>query len=216
MSELPEVQRAVGEIDGVVRARVTWPDPRGPAQLDIAFAPGADQAEATRSVLGVLERVGGVDLTTLDLAAAERERAEEEPLPRPVFVGLAVDRSELDTAIEVTLEVDGRQVSGRAEGLASYHQSTRTTAAATLMALREVLPPGVRLQLEWLEAIDGQGHRPTVVHVAVTTLTHAGESVDIGSAFVRGDLRESTVRATLDAVNRRLGSLMGAERHARR
>lgn len=213
-SDLPTVQQAVREVHGVVHARVTWPDPRGPAHLEIALDPGTDGPETVRSILSVLERAGGVDLDTLDIAQAERSA---EPSPgRPVFVGLGVDRGELDTAIEITLEIDGRPVTGRAEGLASYQQSTRTTAAATLAALRQVLPPGVRVQLEWLEIIEPHGQRPGVVQVAVTTLTASSEVVDIGSAFIRGDVRESTVRATLDAVNRRLGALMVGEWGAQR
>lgn len=205
LSDLPGVQDALREIDGVVHARVRWPDPRGPAQLEIALAPGGDGAQTTRHILDVLERVGGVDLDTLDLAAAERAGSDEA---RPVFVEMSVERTELDTSIEVTLELRGREVSGRAEGLASFQQSTRTTAAATLAAVRKLLPSGVRLQLEWLEVIESHGHRPPIIQVAVTVLTHAGEALHIGSAFGHGDLRESTVRATLDAVNRRLGALM--------
>lgn len=208
LSDLPRVQEALREIEGVVHARVAWPDPRGPAQLEIVLSPGQQGAETTRHILDVLERVGGVDLDTLDLAAAERSGAASEA--RPVFVALSVDRNELDTAIEVILELHGRQVSGRAEGLASFQQSTKTTAAATLAALRKLLPSGVRLQLEWLEVIESHGHRPPIIQVAVTVLTHAGEALHIGSAFAQGDLRESTVRATLDAVNRRLGSLMSS------
>jgi hypothetical protein len=221
LSELPAVQRAVRELDGVAHARVSWPDPLGPAKLDISFHPGADDAEATRNVLSVLERIGGVDVRTLDLAAVEREAAAETGREvsgderRPVFVALNVDRSELDMAVEVTLEMDGKRVCGRAEGLASFQQSSRTTAAATLVALRELLPPRVRLQLEWLEVVEPHGSRPAVVQVAVTVLTHAGEDLHIGSAFAQGDLRESSVRATLDAVNRRLGALMGSEKPLR-
>lgn len=213
MSDLPNVQEAVRALEGVARARVTWPDPRGPAQLEIALEPGANETETTRNVLAVLQRVGGVNLDTLDLEAAQPTRSEAGL--RPAFVGLSVDRSELDTAIDVTLEVGGRQVTGRAEGLASYHHSTRTAATATLEALGGVLPPGVRLQLEWVDVNGAQGQRPAVVQVAVTTLTHGGETVDIGCAFGRGDLRESAVRATLDAVNRRLGALLTAEREIR-
>lgn len=213
MSDLPKVQEAVRALEGVARARVTWPDPHGPAQLDISIEPGADEAETTRNVLAILQRVAGVDLDSLDLGAIGPAQPQEGL--RPAFVGLAVDRSELDTAVDVTLEVGGRQITGQARGLASYHHSARTAAQATLAALGEVLPPGVRLELEWVEVHGAQGQRPAVVQAAVTILTHAGETVDIGCAFGRGDLRESAVRATLDAVNRRLGALLSAEREVR-
>ncbi len=39
---------------------------------------------------------------------------------------------------------------------------------------------------------------------AVTCLSRRGEQVLIGSAIVHSDIREAAVRATLDALNRRL------------
>ncbi len=217
-SDLPDVQDAVRDVQGVAHASVNWPDPRGPAKLEVTFEANADEAEVTRNVLAVLEATGGVDLTTLELAADRLDRPRgasagvpETPAPmssRPVFVGLTVDRGPLDTAIEVTLESGGKQAEGRAEGLTSQQQVMRTAATATLLALRQLVSDRVRLQLEWVEMIDGHAGRQSVVQVAVTTLTEVAEDVQIGSAFVRSDVRESTVRATLDAVNRRIGALL--------
>lgn len=210
MSELPEVQRALRATEGVAHARVVWPDPAGPAQLTVAFVDGADEPAVAREVLEVLRRVGQVDLDTLEVLDDVGE-SDADLVDRPVFEGLSFDRQELDTAITVSLRWRGRKLSGQATGLASFRHAPRTAAEATLEALRAVLPSTVRAQLEWLEVAEVGAPRERVVQAAVTMLTVGGESAHVGSALVRGDVREASVRATLDAVNRRLGRLVSSE-----
>ncbi|QBI18922.1 hypothetical protein ER308_04765 [Egibacter rhizosphaerae] len=200
--DLPELQRAVRELHGVAEAMVRWPDPRGPAELRVVIGPDAEASDTTDEVIQVLERVGGVDLDTL--APTPRTAAE-----RPVFAGLEVQRGELDTRVEVTLRYRGREVRGAAEGLATGDHTPRTAAAATLQALREVVRDDVRMHVEWMSRDGAGGSRDEVCSIAVTVLTLDGQDQHIGSALIRGDLRESAVRATLDAVNRRLGRLIG-------
>ena len=219
MSDLPEVQRALRAAEGIAHARVVWPDPEGPAHLTVSFVDGADRAAVTREVLEVLERVGRVDLDTLEIRLdddtgdapfspePERERWTE-PRDRLVFDGLSVERSELDTAITVLLQWRGRSLSGWASGLSSPRQTPRIVAEATVAALREVVPSTARVQLEWAEVVDVGGARPGIVQAAVTLLTREGEVTHVGSALVRGDVRETAARATLDAVNRRLGRMI--------
>ncbi len=210
MSDLPEVQRALRATEGVAHARVVWPDPEGPAHLTVSFVDAADEPAVTREVLDVLRRVGNVDLDTLEVVLDEATEPQGV-MERPVFEGLSLDRHELDSAVTVTLRWRGRQVSGEATGLASFRHAPRTAAEATLVALRKLLPPTVRAQLEWLEVTEIGAPRERLVQAAVTVLTHTEENAHVGSAIVRGDVREAAVRATLDAVNRRLGLLLARE-----
>jgi hypothetical protein len=230
VSELPELQQAVRALRGVAHATVRWPEPGGPATLHIIFERDADRDEVTREVLDALQRVGDVDLATLRVQvppppgapapetgeprrSAEAEAGARGPGQpavvdegrRPVFSGLSVERTNLDNTVVVTLRLGERLLTGRADGLATRRATPRTAAAAALLALREVVPRDTRLYLEWLEIVDAASpERPTVVQSAVTCLTASGEETYIGSAIVRDDVREAAVRATLDALNRRL------------
>lgn len=200
--DLPELQQRVRDLDGVAEATVRWPDPHGPAELRVRIDHDSDAADVTGQVLEVLERVGGVDLDTLDLREAEGEAPT-----RPVFAGLEVQRGELDVQVEVTLRYLDREIRGVAEGLATADHTPRVAAAAALAALAKIVRDDVRLHVEWVEVPDTTAPRSAVVSVAVTCLSPDGQDQHVGSAFVRGDLREATVRATLDAVNRRLRRL---------
>ena len=208
-STIPDVQEAIRGVEGVASATVRWPDPAGPVMLRVEFASGHDVGGVTQSVLDTLRDISGVDPETLEVQTPKTARPGTARGSRPVFAGLSVDRGELDTVVEVSLEIDGRRVIGRAEGLATRQATLVTTAAAALTALRELLPNDVRVQLDWLEVTEpGSPGRLPLVQSAVTCLTREGEELYVGSALARGDIREAAVRATLDAINRRLTHLL--------
>lgn len=140
-----------------------------------------------------------------DEPSATHRPPEVDAPVRPIFSGLTVDRSDLDSNVTVRLEFAGRSFTGSAAGLATRRSTPRTAAAAALAALRELLPPEVRVQLDWLEVVEAATPaRPVIVHSAVSCLTSLGEETFVGSAIAGDDLREAAVRATLDALNRRL------------
>ncbi|MBA2530441.1 MAG: hypothetical protein H0V19_10890 [Euzebyales bacterium] len=205
MSRLVELQSAARAIGGVQHATVRWPEPLGPATLRVEFADGADRSAVTSEVLALLGDIAG---TGVEQLRAGHDGAARDGLLRPVFNGLVEDRRELDSTVEVTLVHAGRRAVGRAEGLATNQASIRSAATATLSALRSFLPEGIRIQLDWLEVAERAGpDRPDVVLSAVTWLTRQGEETFVGSAIVGPDVREAAVRATLDALNRRLACL---------
>jgi len=213
MSQMPQLQQAVRDLEGIVRASVRWPDPLGPAELHLEFDADADRAAVTREVLAVLQDVGGVDLDTLEVVSPAAEPAKRPAAPpsvaRPVFSDIRVDRQGLDASVEVTLRSEGVTTTGRAEGLATAQATLRTAALATLDALRAIVGEDARLSLEWVEVLEAAGPgRPQIVQTAVGHLSQRGEEVFVGSALGRWNLQEAAVRAVLDALNRRLDQVV--------
>jgi hypothetical protein len=79
-------------------------------------------------------------------------------------------------------------------------------ATATLRALEEVVGAAARFELEQLEINQLGPDRAVVVVVAM--LTKLGSERLTGVSVVREDVRQAVIRATLDALNRRLESLL--------
>lgn len=122
---------------------------------------------------------------------------------RPTFARLEVDSSRDEPVIEVTLTLGDRRLVGRSVGPATGDAGPRTAAIAALGALREVLPPGVDIELGWLDVVDDPvGERPRVANSGVYCTTPRGTQTFLGSALASGDPRVAAVRATLDALNR--------------
>jgi hypothetical protein len=90
--------------------------------------------------------------------------------------------------------------------MASASGVHKAVACATLQAVEQLVGGGIRLELEHLE-VTPMGAERTVV-VLLTLLTERGGETLTGAASVRDDVRQAVIRATLDALNRRLELLL--------
>lgn len=125
---------------------------------------------------------------------------------RPSIAKMHLIASGLDVTASVTLSSTTGTATGEARGLASQSGVHRAVAMATLRAVEQLVGEGVRVELEHLE-ITPLGTERTVV-VLLTMLTAQGSESLTGAAAVRDDVRQAVIRATLDALNRRLELLL--------
>lgn len=117
---------------------------------------------------------------------------------------IAVVRVVEDTGLaEVTLDLEGWVTSGLAQRAGDVGASC---AAATLEAVAGLIDEHVQLSVGWVQLV-GTPDGGTVAHVAVDVDAPEDSDTLLGAAFVRTDPHAAVVRATLDALNRRLGRL---------
>jgi hypothetical protein len=143
----------------------------------------------------------------------ERGEPEEKALPDPGVVAapvsegrLVLDRVEVATGrleLWATVQLRAGDVlhTGTASATATGTGAHRAVVAATARAAESALGGTVRLDVEAVDLL-GVGADQVGV-VVVTLLTERGVDKVTGAALVRGDGRETLVRATLDALNRR-------------
>jgi hypothetical protein len=167
------------------------------------------------------ERFGiGVDADRVQLV----EDAEAEmPLPEPEYPDDATNgehpgrrrpaihrmhlvSSGLDVTATVTLAYGGRTTPGEATGTATQSGVHRAVALATLSAVEQMLPVPARFELEHI-GVAPTGQDRTVI-VRLTMVGESGTERLTGAAAVREDVRQAVIRATLDALNRRLEPLL--------
>ena len=103
---------------------------------------------------------------------------------------------------EVTLEIAGHEHTGSAGAASTPTSVHRAVALATLRAVERALGGAVRFELEHVETTVLGTDRAVVVEVAMIT-THGSERLT-GVSSVREDARQAVIRATLDAINRRI------------
>jgi hypothetical protein len=122
---------------------------------------------------------------------------------RVAVARLALSADGLGVTATVTLTHDGVEHSGSAEGPTTPAALHRCVASATLRALAPSLTStAVRLDVDAV-AIVPVGDSSAAV-VRVIWLTPDGAEHLTGASEVRDDPRYAVIRATLDAVNRRL------------
>ncbi len=112
----------------------------------------------------------------------------------------------LGVTTSVSLSWLGQAYVGESSAAATPTSVHRSVATATLRALEEVVGTAARFELEQLEINQLGPDRAVVVVVAM--LTKLGSERLTGVSVVREDVRQAVIRATLDALNRRLESLL--------
>ncbi|MFC0526538.1 hypothetical protein [Phytohabitans kaempferiae] len=145
-------------------------------------------------------------------AAPPRPLPAGKPGPRIVIDEVQVSTFGLDATVEVKLAADDRRATGRANGPAVDAYVLRLCAEAGASAVDDLLSTAEQV---------GDRGKCFVEHAAVVPFGSCEVAVVVvllvcggwveqlaGSALVAGDPRQAVVRATLNAVNRRLEALL--------
>jgi hypothetical protein len=122
--------------------------------------------------------------------------------PRAAITELVARPEGDDLTIAATLRLRQREVTGYARGLGTRHGRWRAIAEATLAALGELSAGQLRSTVDHVTVLAF----PDLAHVtvSVTLLTERGEEPFLGAALIHDDPDRAVMRATLDAVNRRV------------
>ncbi|VAV91578.1 hypothetical protein MNBD_ACTINO01-2195 [hydrothermal vent metagenome] len=110
------------------------------------------------------------------------------------------------TTVEVTLRLGDEEHTGTATGPTIASARLRLVGDATIAAIEDTFPSMPPIALDAI-SINAVGTRNVVVAVAVTADDRGGETLNVGSALVDGNIDDAAVKAVLNALNRRLGTL---------
>lgn len=205
------VLAAVRRVPGVTGARLTDSD----SKLALDIADDADSDVVHRKVIEVLDSHLGVQAQPVSPAVGTvdtdpmRERGMSiPPGGRAVLERIQVISSGFEATVEVGLAVGGVRAVGRSSGPAVDWHVLRGAADATVDAVSVLLGKNARVVVEHA-AVEPAGSVPVAV-VMVLLLTETGAEQLAGAAPVTGDRRQAVVHATLQALNRRLETMLVA------
>ncbi len=212
-----DIERAIGQIAAVKAARVVATPEGEILEVHVLALPSKSPKQLVRDVESTLmasfniavdhKKISiaqlGADAVPAPAPASEPEPAETAPRPRIHAINVSV--SGLLSEAAVTLEVEGRTHTGEASAPSSQTGRQRTIAQATLNAVAQLASGTHTFALEDVAII--RLGREDVAVACVTIVTPLGEQSFTGSALVRQNEKDSIVRATLDAINRRMGLL---------
>ncbi len=132
----------------------------------------------------------------LDLAAA----------PRAALMRIGESPNGTRTTIEVTLRHDDEEHVGSATGPAVISARPRLVGEATIHAIELTFPTMSPIALDAI-SLTPVGQTDVVVAIVVSAGQRGTEDVNVGSAVVQNDPDDASVKAVLNALNRRLGNL---------
>jgi hypothetical protein len=211
VADYAEIVAALRAVPGVAEADVE-PDEQGGGLglLRLGLTPGVDEVQVATKVGRLLrERFGlGVDADQVQLIedAAIPEVPTQANGRRPVISRMQLVSSGLDVTATVSLTYRSETVRGESTGTATQSGVHRAVATAALRALEQLVDTKARFEVDQVE-VAPIGKDRTVM-VSVTMVSGSGTDRLTGTAVVREDARQATIRAALDAVNRRMEPLL--------
>jgi hypothetical protein len=110
------------------------------------------------------------------------------------------------TTIEVTLRFEDQEHVGIAKGPAVMSARHRLVGEATIDAIEQTFPTMPPIALDAI-SVTPVGNNEVVVAVVVSASHRGAEDLNVGSAVVVQDPDDATVKAVLNALNRRLSNL---------
>lgn len=218
------IERALACVNGVASASISRAPGNGAGRLRLRLRPGQDHLSVADAVAATLEErfQVTVDPATIRVVGAPvpppAGGAPPPPMPRlpAPLVARRASITHLDIAhherqvhVTIGLSRDDHRAEGTARTPSGAQDLLRTVAEATARALQQlaVLP----FVLEVLEVEHAPDEDPPRMLVAVRLASHRGDEHLLGAAVVRDDPEAAVVRATLDAVNRRVEPLLTGE-----
>jgi hypothetical protein len=220
VTDFREIVAALRDVPGVADADVEPDADGGMGLLRLGLQAGVDEVAVATTVGRLLrERFGlGVDAERVQIVEdaeirppastieTEVDVPHQRVAGRPAISRMHLVSSGLDVTATVTLTSDSRTAAGESRGSASQSGVQRAVATATLRAVEELSGDIARFELDHLEVSHLGADR--MVIVALTMLSARGTERLTGAAAVREDVRQAVIRATLDALNRRLETLL--------
>lgn len=197
-------------IPDVVSARIVLNPDDAAAGVQVLAGAERSASEVAADVVAVMKKYFAIDVRPEMISVTHLQ----EPLQsgstmsverRPRFAGLNISSKGNQIEIRVELANEGVVVSGVAVGPASSRNRQRLIAQATLAAIGNWTQSGYTFILEDLMVASLAGKR--VALVGVSLLSPLGEEFLTGSAVVDEEEPDAIIRATLDAINRRLSVL---------
>ncbi|HHW13433.1 MAG TPA: hypothetical protein GXX28_00695 [Firmicutes bacterium] len=208
------MERSLSLIPGVDAVRIITGEDGEIAEIHGTIAPGRGPKQVARDFETLLFARYGlrVDYRKISLAQVGDEPKPLKEPPRLAIHGVESRRQGNMVFVRVELANAEANHAGSAEGPASSGNRLRLAAQATLEAVKGFTGERHQYVLEEVR-LERVGRREVVV-VCVTLVGPRSEETLLGAAQAGRDELEATIRATMKALNRRLGRLMAQPKPA--
>jgi hypothetical protein len=204
-----EIEEALSQVAEIRAARIVSSEDGVIQEIHVLATPQKSPKQIVRDVEStIMARFGiTIDHRTVSIAQLGRDAAPRDPRDkgRARIKGVSAEVVGINASATVALELDGEVYEGHANGPASTTGRRRLVAQAALDAVGQYVKGDFGFALEDV-ALIALG-RERVAVSCIILVTPLGEQPLAGSAFARQGENESIVRATLDAINRRMNFL---------
>lgn len=211
--DIEEIENKLCQIKDVRAARIIKGKSNSIEEIHVIAVPDKGPKQLVRDIESTLMAQYGLNIDHKKVSIAQINDSEvllnpKKGAARPKIRSINADVTGLNARVQVVLELNGQEFTGVSEGLASQTGQIRLVANAALNAVEKFVQGPYGFALEDVAILSLGRERVAVACVAV--VGSLGEQIFAGSAVVKQSEKDSVVRATLDAINRRFGFLTTA------
>lgn len=206
-NSIQDWEQAVKQIKAVVAVRINVNIHGEIEEVHILAGSGRAPKQIVRDIESVLAAQFDLQIDHKKISVAQLDDNEEgisavEESIRPKLVGVTLRTVNGMAEVKVELLAGEKLLEGLAQGPSSTHNKLRLFVEATIKALTPLTMDQFIFVTE--DVVLTHLAKQQVVLVSITMISMIGEQSLTGCSLVRNDDREAVVKATLDAVNRKL------------
>jgi hypothetical protein len=197
----------LNQIRGIYASCVVLDTQRDVSEVHIVASTARKPKQIVRDVETLLfvKHATKIDYRKISMVQIPNEQLLRIPVARPEIERVTEDIVGIQKRIQVEIRGAGRRAIGEAFEKLDNPSPFKTSARATIDAIKKLIGQSLDFQLEDVQVF-GMGTREIVI-VVINCLVEDREETFTGSSFVGTRKIESAVRATLDALNRRIHNL---------
>ncbi len=205
-----QYEEVLKRVKDVITARIVAAGDGGITEIHVLASSGRAVKYIIRDIESSLLAAFGVPVDRRKISVAQIGAGESANNTNRVQVKKVEIVSQSDLAeVNVYLQVGSNKVKGTKVGQPTQRGWLQLSARATIKALEQFLSSDVSFDLQDVCVMSSKVTKVALVTMVLTAFGR--QQILTGSCPVNYDEREAVVRATLDAVNRRLAQILENE-----
>jgi predicted subunit of tRNA(5-methylaminomethyl-2-thiouridylate) methyltransferase len=205
MTDVKKVEELLDQIQGVISSKVVMSDEGVVEELHLLTDESRNPKQISRDVQSACAAEFKLQFDHKVISIAQIDFTKDSFLKKRVKIQKVSKMINHDSlTCEVTLSLDEKEAIGIHEQMNMSSRRDYAVVMATIKALEKLFHFENRIYIEEIEVIDRYGY--SVVIVLVSIFFSMEERLS-GSSVITEDRNLSLVKATLDAVNRRINML---------
>jgi hypothetical protein len=198
-----EIEKLLGQVDSVISSKIVVDNQDNIEEIHILSTKERSPKQLSRDIQSVLISRFGIDIDHKKISIAQiDEKSLEDKDFRLKLKSIEFTTFGIKANVKVTLGRNGKSFEGSTTGPNTTYNFNKLLSLATLRAVEKFLDIEDNFILDDIKIIELAGRE--VVVTSITFVTEYGEQMFTGSAFINKDKKEAVVKATLDAINRKI------------
>lgn len=198
---ITQFQEIISKIDGVISVKII-PDNEEILEVHILANKLRAPKQIVRDIESSLIAMFDYRIDRKVISIAQIQTNELKELNRIKYDGISINAAETSIECSVRLNYEDEIFEAELNRVRTVLNSRKVVAEAAIKAIEKII--GQTSAFDIQDVVITNGRDISFVSVVVNMINRGQEEALVGSAIIRNDINEAIVKATLDAVNRRV------------